>query len=230
MVTKFELFERQDIEKSQIIRRYSNIILEKIKNYLYEKIQNEEDIISKFKLTDTFFCVICGDKRLGGTYGVDKNDKFRTLTIKSEELFNKTIQINDTLPDKENAEKIFNSIDWSDIIDVIYHELTHRYDDIKYDFKKIHSLDQNTYIKGYYQDNIEYNAFFLSAINYMKDDIQKVQYTIPNRFIDFKADFEDYIGKVNKHFFIKSEKFRKHINKRIYDLWIKIKERGIKTI
>ena len=69
----------------------------------------------------------------------------------------------------------------------------------------------------------------------MKSDLENGQYTIPNNFTDFKADFEQYIGTnqadiENYNFYKQSEKFRKHFNKRIYDLWMKIKENGVKIL
>ena len=57
MIIEFELFERQDVEKAQVIRRASIIILEKIKNHILNSIKSSEPIKFKFKLTDNFYCM-----------------------------------------------------------------------------------------------------------------------------------------------------------------------------
>ena len=260
MITNFELFERQDIEKAQVIRKASEIIVDKLKKHITDAVEKSVEIPYEFNLSPNFDCEIklpFGMGRAAYSYNMHKNDEKRFLIIKDDALSsfrffhnqkirNEPLLVGDG-PEYEPTK--FEQINWDEIRGIIYHELTHRYDDLKHDIQKVSGTlvniygkmsgstkeYQKAYTKQYPKNTAEYNAYFISAINYLKDDIKNGKYGLPNNFTDFKADFENYIGTnyssgQNYNFFRESEKFRKHLNKRIFDLWIKIKEKGIAAL
>ena len=210
-------------------------------NHIDTAIENNKEIDRKIELSDNFSVEIRGGT-FGGSYSISiSGDTFsdkRILLIKDDELSESIDVMNVSILNKIIRQTVFENLKWEDIKDVLYHEMTHRYDDIKHDIVKINKdlfsttqikLIKNDnekfwtgYMKRYPEMSTEYNAYFLAAINYLKDDISKGQYTIPNNFVDFKADFEKLINRIYP-FYKKSDKFRKHFNKRIYDLYTKLK-------
>lgn len=130
------------------------------------------------------------------------------------------------------------------VSDILFHELIHATDDMKFDivndFRKVTKLlalktagkgfedpeFTEEYFKNYPNFTTEYNAYFMMATNIL-------MYNIKNNIIDLRKlkdfkDFKEYFINLTKKWYIiynDTTKFKKHYDNRMYDLYTKIKEK-----
>jgi hypothetical protein len=224
MITKFKLYERKDLEKTDIIERAVNSIIKKIKDRLFNYI-NINNIYS-LKLSDTL-AINFWEKdpviKRGGHYDPQFEPKmypehhvYKHISIYIEDLKNILKKINAQRNKTKKIETIETLFNWIEIKNILYHEFVHRYDDLKHDLMKMVNKD-------YYNNNAEYNAYFLSAIHYLKNEM-KNGYQIPNDFLEFKKHFIELLNYKN-NFYDTTVKYKKHLDKRIYDLYIKLQQK-----
>jgi hypothetical protein len=137
---------------------------------------------------------------------------------------------------------------------IIFHELIHATDDMKFDlFKELikacsksklydicdaglandpeynAKLDPNfidEYDKVYANLTTEYNAFFLAAVDKLIIKLKNgdIKWNQINSFNTFK-EFFTMLSLRNFDFYGKTTRFKKHYDKRMYDLFIKLKEK-----
>lgn len=126
----------------------------------------------------------------------------------------------------------------------LFHELVHAYDDMKYDIfndiKKwskvvaLHKSGKNfkdkeysdEYYKNYVNSNSEYNAYFLQSVDKLLNLLKKgdIKWNQIEDFDTFK-DFFIILSLNHFDFYGKTTKFKKHYDKRMYDLYTKLKEK-----
>jgi len=265
------LLERTDIEKSHIISEMSIEIINGLKTYINNKIDNYKNLIaksgnldylrflqerywsfldddiknpfikinlsdinfnSKIRELDTYFnihgiTIIKNDLNDGG------GDYYKTYITLYNTLPKNIIELKDSVI-KENYPKaynIFNTIDWKSLSKSLQHELVHAYDDTNYSKSLYAPIESRRYRnrkilntidkqKKYFKSNPEYNAYFLSAVNYLQDEIDKNEYVITD-FPNFKNHFIELLNYKNNFYDNTSLKIKNKFNKRMYFIYEK---------
>jgi len=230
--------EREDLEKYNLIKRCTSILIKKIKDYLLnvwptEELQEDED--PGFFITPTFVFLIVMD--------IDDDDNFRgkyatkieggsgdnQIIIKWRPMCDLVNAIKDA---PEDREYLISNFSWTSLSEIIFHEIVHRYDDLKYDInkvvnKKLARMKSNyvndEFLELYYNSEAEHNAYFLGALN----DLLRL---VDNRALNIKGfSFEqfksNFMGCTEFSDAVKG-KWMKKWNKRIYDIYVKLKEQG----
>lgn len=192
--------------------------------------------------------------RSAGTYEIIENKYYLTLSLnKLFDLIENIFFINkDYLPQLKNDLLSYNLDD--EEYSTIFHELVHATDDMKYDIidslytackksnmPKIYNagLKNNPeydrekdpiymaeYNKVYPNLNPEYNAYFLTSVDRLlrKLNDNQIHWQQINDFDTFK-DFFTLLSESFYSFYYKTEKYKKHYDKRMYDLYTKLKNK-----
>jgi hypothetical protein len=256
-IKKYKLLEREDLQKREEILIFLDDIVLIVKNYFINIIDNLIEGKKKAKdYTQIKVFEIVLDKKYkfiiiyqlnygGGSYAEDRNGN-NFLIISLGKDFNKIIR--DIFISNSNLEEIKNKIinyklD-KDTNDILFHELIHATDDMKFnifkDFMKVVKLrtlynNEKTfkdpeyteeYFKHYPNFTTEYNAYFMMAVNMLIKNIK-------NNDIDIKKikefdDFKNYFINLTKKYYdlyTNTTKFKKNYDKRMYDLYTKLKEK-----
>jgi hypothetical protein len=246
----YQIFEREDIQKRNLIKQSAEIITTAIKNHFiktinkyidiskvtYEKV-HEIDQELTFIPYDYFTIVI----QEGSTSWAKQDDtEKRFLCLGPIMLLNWKNKIYDHIVNKaqyqlnKDLKKLKEENFYNLIREHIMHELTHKYDDeMKHNLfswlEKVYHVVEgdrekalNIYMKKYPNLSPEYNAFFITAANEIIDKIEN-----GTKYSDFKSFYKDFKIILKNHggrydFFNKTSRFKNHIDKRIYDLWTKL--------
>lgn len=273
------IIERKDLEKREKILDLMNDIFILIKNHyiniideLLDKRKTIEDYLDDMKLRSsaleiplTNFKFIIKikkynsknkDDRSAGSYERDKkNNYFLIISLNNfYELIEDIFFI-----DKKNFSTLKNDILNYELEDkekyIIFHELIHATDDMKYDlFQNLRNACKKSKLQDIYDigveknpnynsnldpifmaeyDNVvypnlntEYNAYFLTAVDKLLTKLKdnEVKWEQINDFDTFK-DFFMILSLRYFDFYNKTTKYKKHYDKRMYDLFIKLKEK-----
>jgi len=247
MITKFNIFERKDIELSEKAMDATNLIIKSINEDILTQINKKKSLFSTTIGNDNLYAltfsinkylnitIIIGEGTFGGYYLDDMLPEIFIYDTNFIETLKKINNLSD-IQDKKNT---FHSINFNNVRKILYHELIHRLDAVnnklhhskKYKKKlgEISIYDKQFDIKlkklkskTYFKSTAEYNAHFLAAINYMNDEIKDGTYKIPDNFTEFKKHF---INKwlINNFYDKSNSNLKKHFDKRIYDLYTKLK-------
>jgi len=234
MITRFEIFERVDIEKTKVLGRYVDIIISSIKKCITESITELESISTDdkdYKNRSQYFFSINDELYVffkhgidGGSYKHSKKGKGGIIYYNNHIFLAHLDKIDNYIinKDKNKALAELNKINWSDFIFVVTHESTHRFDKLKFpkSFKKFTNDDD--YLNNYSNLSSEYNAHFLARAKNVQDAISAKEYILPSNFEDFKRVFIQDLDDSGGYFY-KTTKFQRHLDKRIYDLYVKLK-------
>ena len=243
----YNLFERKDLKKSNEIEKTSKDIVSLIKQHFIDVIENDDiEKISKLKYNDL---TIVMEPNNNISFAVDKKENF-FLNVGFDTLLDIIDDIKKNISDVENRLITLNKIKNMDLYSEFFHferialthELTHMKDNdifnifkmvlykiidkssnMSYDdLKKEYSKNPDNYI-GKYMDiytnlETEYNAFFMAALQEMKKDAKENKNILSN-FNHFHDIFLQEIQAQNSDLY--QGKFKKHIDKRIYDAFVK---------
>lgn len=225
--------EREDLKKYEIIRRYVDIIIGKLRRYLTDVLPNEklgEDEVPGFDISPNFiFYIDINNKSedLGASYNVNFRDmgSMKYLSV-SHVWFCRFVE--NIMRGEENS----YSVDF--VIGVmrstIFHELVHRYDDLKYDMSKV--VDKR-FISGgetdelYVNSTTEHNAHFFAKLASMLRSIEsgKLKYHWVDTFEKFRDLFVQGLLR-RQGDAIASERWTRKMDKRVYDVYVRLKAAG----
>jgi len=176
-------------------------------------------------------------EKISGNYYPIKNDSDSTEIEIYEPSFNKKIEEINKEKDYKKRISITKTINYDNIEKVLYHELVHNWDDTKnklrFGNKKDYNLVKNSIKNGengselkkkrhtlYFKSVAEYNAYFVAAVNYLKDEIKNKEYVLSDNFNEFRTHFISLLNFKNE--FYEKSIFKKKFDKRIYDLYKKL--------
>lgn len=189
-----------------------------------------------------------------GTYEIIKGKYYLTLSLNELfDLIENVFFMNEKfLPQLKNDLLSYN-LDEEEY-SIIFHELVHATDDMKYDvfvslrnaclksnLPKIYAAGLNNnpdydskkdpifmaeYDKVYSNLNHEYNAYFLMSVDRLlrKLNDNQIKWQQISDFDTFK-DFFILLSERFYSFYFKTEKYKKHYDKRMYDLYLKLKNK-----
>lgn len=240
----YKIYERHDIENDKKINDIIHIIIELITNHINDciiKYKNIEDFLLNVKKMKYENITI--DITSGSNISFAKDMEDNLYLFLGFDTFDNII--NDIAYKIDRGEKIkplknlYNDLDtWERM--ALTHELTHKVDNEIYDMfdymkkRYFNTIDTKTpnkndienaykkYINDYNNIPAEYNAIFVSTLNKLIKDI-KNDNSILNNFEKFKNEWEKNIDIHNPNFY-NNTKFKKNIQKRLYDAYIKLKK------
>lgn len=248
----FKIFERKDIEQSEKLDKVAQYLLKFIKRHFIDSIKKylkTKDIkyINNIGVLKYKEIVINIEEDNYISFSIDKDDN-KILNIGVELLLNIISDIKNNVVsgnielylDELKDTNLYNELSDKDRLNLI-HELTHKFEyEELYDvfdvlrqkilnipkediFNNKKNIDKfwTNYLNNYYQIPAEYNAFFISATNSILHMLKKDK-SILDKFDVFKETFLFYFNMASPNMY--KDKFRKHINKRIYQLYNDIKK------
>lgn len=228
----YTIQERNDIKTNQVISR----LVEKIIRFLkkYRKELDDKGFVGE-NGTTYWFPVKMVDKKYDDLYLVFMQEKEKTqaafqrkqlndgTVIKIIKLYvlkdiSKGIGISQILLHIKDNLLSFKS--------TLSHELTHYFDDKKYEIEKS-AISIGSDLYKYYNIPHEVNAYWNSSVREMMEVLKQsntIKNIFLNKFDNFKSYFEDILRTENFFYVSLSPENKKRLLKRMYALWEEFRE------
>ena len=189
-----------------------------------------------------------------GTYEIIKGKYYLTLSLNELfDLIENVFFMNEKILPKLKNDLLSYNLD-DEEYSIMFHELIHAKDDMKYDvfdslrqackksnLPKIYNTGLNNipnydskkdpifmaeYDKVYSNLNVEYNGYFLTSVDRLlrKLNDKQIKWEQISDFDTFK-DFFILLSDRFYNFYYKTEKYKKYYDKRMYDLYSKLKNK-----